>query len=148
MNHVSSLEHEASRPASKVPFLSSLGRSQAASLIATGCDFLVLIYLVESLGVWYVAATAMGAFVGAVINFSINRYWSFKATGGRIHIQAFRYSLVSGLSLLFNSLGVYWMTDDLGLPYVASKALTSLLVGLFFNFPMHRFYVFSLPHRT
>ena len=129
-------------------FWKSFSRSQVASAAATALDFGVLVILVEWAGLWYVPATALGAFAGAVLNFTLNRSWSFQATEGRWNRQAWRYGLVSGGSLLLNSGGVYGFTEWSGVTYLSSKIVTSLLVGVFFNFPLHRYFVFRLPSRV
>ena len=123
-------------------FLTSFSRSQLASLIATAVDFGTLVFSVEVLGLWYVTATALGAFVGAVTNFLIGRHWSFMATHGHWRRQGFRYALVSFSSLFLNSTGVYLFTEWGGFHYPVSKLIVALLVGVFFNFPLHRSYVF------
>jgi putative flippase GtrA len=127
----------------KPSFLVSFHRSQVASLLATVVDFGSLVFLVELVHVWYVAATAIGAFLGALTNFMLGRHWSFKATHGAVHGQATRYAIVSGMSLLLNSAGVYLFTDLFGYKYTVSKLITAFLVGIFFNFPLHRRYVFK-----
>lgn len=120
----------------------SFGRAQASSLIATGVDYFGMVCLVEFAHVWYVAATAIGALGGAVSNFLLGRYWSFQATHGKTRQQALRYAVVSSGSLLLNSAGVYLITEFLSLPYPISRIITGLLVGVFFNFPLHRRFVF------
>ena len=126
----------------KASFWVSFSRAQAASVAATLVDFGLLVLLVEGTGLWYVAATALGAFAGAITNFTLNRHWSFGAAGDEWGGQALRYALVSGGSLGLNILGVFLLTDGLGSPYAASKAITALLVGWFFNYPLHRGFVF------
>jgi len=123
-------------------FFQSFTRAQASSVIATLADFTTLVALVEMLGLWYVTATAIGALVGAVVNFMLGRHWSFVALQGRIEHQIFKYSIISGLSLLLNTLGVYVFTDLVGLKYTLSKLIVAGLVGIFFNFPLHRSFVF------
>jgi len=124
-------------------FFASFTRSQLASLAATVIDFSTLVFLVEVGGVWYVLATAVGAALGSLTNFTLGRHWTFKATDGKLSAQALRYALVSGTSLILNSLGVFSFTEFLGLPYAVSKGVTSLLVGFLFNFPMQRNFVFK-----
>jgi putative flippase GtrA len=87
-------------------------------------------------------ATAIGAFFGAVANFLIGRFWSFEATHRRPHGQALRYALVSAGSLGLNSLGVLGLYSGLGIHYVIAKAATALAVGVLYNFPLHRRFVF------
>lgn len=120
----------------------SFKRSQVASLTATAVDFGSLVCLVEVLHFWYVAATAVGALLGALTNFALGRHWSFEASHGGIHGQAFRYMIVSGMSLLLNSAGVYFFTEFLEFKYFVSKMIVALCIGIFFNFPLHKIYVF------
>lgn len=123
-------------------FLVSFSRSQIASIAATIIDFGGLIFFTEIVGIWYVASTALGAALGATTHFLLGRYWCFEATHDRVHGQAGRYAVVSTLSLLLNSAGVYALTEFGHFKYPVSKAIISFLVGIFFNFPLHRRYVF------
>jgi phosphatidylglycerophosphate synthase/putative flippase GtrA len=127
---------------SRPSLLVSLRRSQLASLTATLVDFGTLIILVEIGRIGYVAATAIGAFLGALVNFLLGRHWSFAANHESLRGQAIRYALVSAISLILNSLGVYLLTDYAGLHYTASKVITSVSVSLLFNFPLQRLFVF------
>jgi putative flippase GtrA len=131
------------RGRSQPPLMVSLRRSQIASLTATVVDFSSLIFLVEIGRVWYVAATATGALLGAIVNFILGRHWSFTADHEAVRGQAIRYAAVSALSLVLNSLGVYLLTDYIGIHYAISKAITAFLVGILFNFPLHRRFVFG-----
>jgi putative flippase GtrA len=124
------------------PLMVSLRRSQIASLTATLVDFSSLIFLVEIGHVWYVAATATGAFLGAIVNFILGRHWTFEADHDSVRGQAIRYAVVSAVSLVLNSSGVYLLTEYLGIHYAISKAITAFLVGILFNFPLHRRFVF------
>jgi putative flippase GtrA len=99
--------------------------------------------LVEKLGVWYVLATAMGAALGAITNFLLGRHWAFDASHAPARGQALRYALVSLGSLLLNAGLVYLITEKLGVNYVGSKAVTALLVGVVYNFPLQRWFVFN-----
>lgn len=131
------------KPHAPPPLLVSLGRSQVAALSATVIDFATMICLIEFAGVWYVAATATGAFVGAVVNFFLGRHWSFTAGHQPIHGQFVRYAVVSVMSLALNTLGVYLLTDYVNFHYAVSRAITAVSVALLFNFPLHRRFVFG-----
>lgn len=128
---------------SRPGFWTSFGRAQVSSIVATAVDFGTLFASVEIFGLWYVLGTALGAALGAITNFLLGRHWSFEASSGGASGQAFRYALVSSGSLLLNSAGVYAFTEYFGLKYGFSKIVVSLLVGFFFNFPLHRRYVFK-----
>lgn len=120
----------------------SFGRSQVASATSTAADFGLLFLLTEVFDVWYVVATALGAFLGAVVNFLMNRHWSFSASDGHWHRQAARYTLASAGSLLLNTAGTFAVTEYLGVHYSLSVILVSLVVGFAFNYPAHRYWVF------
>jgi len=121
----------------------SLRRSQIASLTATAVDFASLIFLVEVCGVWYVAATAMGGALGAIVNFLLGRHWSFTAGEEKVGGQALRYGMVAVLSLLLNSLAVYLLTAYGNIYYALSRMIAAVFIGLLFNFPLHRRFVFG-----
>jgi putative flippase GtrA len=134
------------RPTTKeprTPLLTSLKRSQVAAALASAADYSTLLVLVELVRVWYVIGIAAGGTVGAITNFMLGRAWSFEATHGPVLKQALRYAITSGLSILLNTCGVFILKEYFHAPYLASKILISICVGLFFNFPMHRNFVFK-----
>ena len=121
----------------------SLFRSQIAAFLATSFDFATVIFLTEIAGLWYVVSNAIGAFFGAVLSFTLGRYWVFVSLQNKIAQQAFRYFLVSAGSLVLNTLGVYLVTEFASINYVISKVIVSLIVGLGWNFTLHKFFVFK-----
>lgn len=127
-----------SRPALHVAFT----RSQIASAIATGVDFSITSGLVLVVSVWPVVATGVGAFLGAVTHFALGRAWSFRAFGGPVARQIVRYAGVALGSLLLNSGGLWMLSALGGWRWFPAKVVASLCVGLFFNFPLHRWFVF------
>ncbi|MEO7164666.1 MAG: GtrA family protein [Bdellovibrionia bacterium] len=123
-------------------FLTSFGRAQISGLIASIVDYGSLFLMTEKFHVWYVIATGSGAFLGAITNFLLNRYWTFKASHGPLNRQALRYFFVSAGSLILNTVGVYLVTEFEKLHYAASVALVSLGVGIFYNYPLHKHFVY------
>lgn len=119
-------------------------KAQTTAVIATTVDFLVYIALVELLSVWYVFSAALGALSGAVCGFLLGRHWCFNAQDGHLSTQGVRYILVSGMSLVLNTSGVYLFTDIFGMHYIMSKVFIAVIVAVFFNFPLHRYYVFKV----
>jgi len=117
-------------------------KAQLSALAATVVDFGSLVILVEKAGAPYPFGVAVGALAGALTNFFMNRHWSFEAHEAPIHGQALRYALVSGGSLLLNTLGVMVWTEVFKLHYLGSKVVTAILVGILFNYPLHREFVY------
>ena len=121
---------------------STLGRHQLGSAVATSLDFATMIALVEGLGLSPVAGTAIGASVGAVTSFSLGRAWIFRRHSGHWAAQAVRYALVSAASAGWNTLGEHVLYDLARLQYVVARVVVSVAVGLLWNFPMQRRFVF------
>jgi putative flippase GtrA len=122
--------------------LRTLGRHQIGALVATAVDFGVMIFCVERLGYSPVLATAVGATLGALTNFSLGRAWIFRVSNGRIREQAARYVLVSAGSSGWNSMGEHVMHDLAHVQYVVARVIVAVSVSLLWNFPMQRRFVF------
>jgi putative flippase GtrA len=117
-------------------------RAQAASFAGSVVDFGTLFILTEGFKFYYMVGVVSGAILGAVANFTLGRYWSFKATKDGAPGQAFRYFIVALGSLILNSSGVYIITEYLHIPYWISKIVTSFFVGVVYNYFMQKNFVF------
>jgi putative flippase GtrA len=120
----------------------TLARHQVGALAATILDFSVMVTCVQRLGLSPVAATAIGATVGAVTNFTLSRAWIFRRHSGHWAGQAIRYALVSGGGAGWNTLGEHLMHDVEHVQSVVARALVSVAVSLLWSFPMQRRFVF------
>jgi putative flippase GtrA len=118
-----------------------LSQHQLSSLVATGVDYIVMIVCVSAFGLSPVLGTVLGALCGAVTSFTLGRRWVFDARRGELRGQALRYGLVSAVSLCCNAAGE-WLLVRAGLQYVVARVVASLVVGVGWNFPMHRHFVF------
>ena len=124
----------------KVPLFTSFLRYNVSAGTATLCDFLMLIFCKEILGIYYVTATFFGALTGATVAFILGRNWTFIS---KISSQGFRFILVVLGSVLLNTLGVYIFTDVFLVPhYTISKVMVAVMIGVCYNFPMQRYFVF------
>ena len=124
-------------------WLTNLFRHQIAGALAFLIDFVVFVILTDLLNLWYVPATAIGALVGAIINFTLSTYWAFSGSKNSLKNQIFKYVLVSGGSIVLNTLLVYLFTDFLSFDEKLSKLVTAILVGSIYNFLLMRNYVFK-----
>jgi putative flippase GtrA len=118
-------------------------KSQLSSLISTAVDFSITVMAVEIFHVDYVRATIIGACCGALTNFILGRNWVFQAQSGKPKSQFLLYLLVWAGSLGLNTLGMYILTDLIGAQYIASKLITAILVGVFYNYTFQKRVVFK-----
>jgi putative flippase GtrA len=118
-------------------------KAQLAAVLATLLDFLSMVFLKEVLGIWYVTATAIGAFIGASTNFLLGRYGVFTDGNNSMRQQAFRYALVAAGSLLLNTGGVFLITEFLRIPYIYSRVIVATLVAFTYNFYLQKNFVFK-----
>ena len=117
--------------------------AQVAAFAGTVVDFLLVIFLTEVVGIWYVASNALGATGGAITNFVLGRYWVFSAAQKKMFTQAFRYFLVAAGSMMLNTLGVYLLTEFTVLHYLASKIIVAIFIAFTFNFFLQKNFVFK-----
>jgi putative flippase GtrA len=118
-------------------------KAQASAIIGSLIDFLITILLVEVLGVWYVAGNLVGNIAGAVTQFIIARNWAFQAENGKISAQVIKYILVWVGNLALSAAGIYFFTHYIKCNYIISKTITSVLLGLTYNYIMQKKFVFA-----
>lgn len=136
-------DREAPRTRGRLRLLAhQLGFNALAGAGATLVDFMVVVALVESHATGPVVATALGAAVGALVNFTMNRVLTFRSKGARLP-QAGRYALVSATSLGLNAGGMALFTSFPIVPYRLAWWITRGLVYFLWNFPLQRSYVFA-----
>ena len=128
---------------SNVPLVKSGFRWGFAAMAATTLDFTVLTTATEVFHVYYVISTAMGALSGGILSFLLGRNWAFLNKENNALGQAGRYVVANFSSILLNTLGVYLLTEVVSNNhYLVSKVIVASCIGLLFNFPMQRYFVF------
>ncbi len=120
------------------PFL----RAQLSSGAATAVDWVLMTGLVTA-GVHYLFAAASGALVGAGADFFLKKWWAFSARRGPLHREARRYAMVSVASAAFNTGVSYLLVDGVRLPPVPGVIAASMIVSVFWNYPLQRTFVFA-----
>jgi phosphatidylglycerophosphate synthase/putative flippase GtrA len=118
------------------------GRAGIASAIATAVDYGTFTILVGLLGIFTGTATAAGALLGAITNFTINKVWTFRSRKTPVWVEAPRYAAISLTSLLLNTAGVVMLAEGLKWSPIGARLLVGLLVSFGWNLPLHRYFVF------
>jgi putative flippase GtrA len=89
--------------------------------------FLVYTLLLKGLGLWYLAASAIGFAVGAVNGFLLNRRWTFREHVGDA-LTPVRWFLVQGCGLLLNLGLVYLFVEGADLDKLIAQACATVIV--------------------
>jgi putative flippase GtrA len=121
-------------------------RHQLGAIATTAVDFGTMIAWVELVHGSPVTGTALGAAAGALTNFTLGRNWIFAAHGGNVSGQVLRYALVSATSLGWNTLGQDLLIKATGLPYPLTRTMIAIAVGVCWNYPLQRWFVFHKRH--
>ena len=116
-------------------------RNAMAALTATAVDFVLFSALVR-LGCSPPVATLLGAALGGVVNFTMNRVWTFDASGSN-RTMARRYVMVSAASAALNAsmvAALLWIPQQqVTICWLVARGL----IFLGWNYPLHRDYVFA-----
>ncbi|MEP6778262.1 MAG: GtrA family protein [Gemmatimonadaceae bacterium] len=121
-------------------------RANLSAGVATWVEWLLVTVLV-SVKLHYLVALAIGATVGAATDFTIKRNWAFiRNKTGMMKKEAIRYLIASAASLALNLGIAYVLVDGLGMMKIPGVITASIIVGVLWNYPVHRFFVF--PTRT
>jgi len=124
-----------------------LGRNAASAGLATAVDFGVVASLVGLHLMTPPWATATGCCVGALVNFHLNKHWTFGSRDAALP-QLGRYAVVSALGAVISSssvAGLLWLT---GWDYRVVWSITRLGVSWGWHLPLQRFFVFRRSDRN
>lgn len=139
-------------------FFFTLLRSSVSSQLCGWIDTLISFITFAFLGLTPFLSTAIGAFIGGILNCTINYKFTFHADGVDIRIALAKYLFVWAGSLLLNSFGtqiVYhlaedwtWLTETTGVTkdgiFLAARLFVALMVSLCWNFLLQRNFVFKV----
>lgn len=118
-------------------------KAQASAFIGGLFDYAVMILLTEYGGLFYTKSIVISGLIGAVINFSINRYWTFKNRDVSKRRQLRRFVFVVMGSIALKSSGTYLLTELLHLDYKISRLCVDAIVSLGFNYMLQKYWVFK-----
>ena len=126
-----------------IPELLIFARAQLAAFIGGLVDFACMIILTEVYHWFYAYSILASGLVGAVANFSINKYWAFNEQQGKTTTQLLKFSAVVAGSIILKSSGTYLFTEGLLVKYWIARIVIDALVCFGFNYVLHRKWVFK-----
>jgi putative flippase GtrA len=121
-------------------------KAQLSAFLGGSTDYVVMILLTEFLHIHYTISILISAAFGAIVNFTINKFWSFKSSwpySSTHKAQVFKFSFVVAGSILLKSSGTYFITTGLHLDYRISRLIIDSFVSYGFNFPLIKLWMFK-----
>ena len=107
--------------------------------------FAVYTLLLKVVGVWYLAASAIGFVVGATNGFLLNRRWTFRGHVGDAFTPV-RWTVVQGCGLLTNLGLVYLFVEEISVDKLIAQACATVIVTVL-TFLANRAWTFRMhPH--
>lgn len=123
-------------------------KAQLSAFTGGILDYLVMIFCTEILHIHFTISIAIGGIIGAVLNFSVNRYWTFddnNASKSPVGIQLVKFIFVVAGSIALKSSGTYLLTNWLKLDYKITRIIVDIIVSLSFNYVLQKYWVFRKP---
>ncbi|MFD2742471.1 MULTISPECIES: GtrA family protein [Sphingobacterium] len=117
-------------------------KAQASAFIGGMVDYAIMICAVEMFSSPVSTAIVISGSLGAVVNFSINRYWAFKDDNTAVGDQLWKFIIVVVGSILLKSQGTPFLTKITAIDYRITRLMVELVVSLGFNFTLQKFWVF------
>jgi putative flippase GtrA len=104
-------------------------------------DFSITYLFKEYIKVSKYIANSIGFSTAVVINYLLNRYWTFEAGNEDVFIQFGTFLAVSLIGLLINNFIIFFLNEKLKINFYISK-LIAIGVVVFWNFFVNYYYTF------
>lgn len=120
-------------------------QAQVAAFLGGITDYGLMILLTEVFQLHFTFSILISGTVGAIINFSINRFWVFKNQSGYkncINSQIFKFALVVLGSISLKSFGTLILQNIFQIDYRIGRLITDSFVSYGFNYPLIKYWVF------
>ena len=123
------------------------GKAQVSAMMGGVVDYLIMIFFTEVFHVHYTISIAIGGIIGAIVNFTLNKTWSFRSKNlkykSSTKVQLIKFILVVLNSIFMKSSGTYLITTFLHLDYKISRIMVDLFVSIVFNYSLQKYWVFK-----
>ena len=106
-------------------------------------DLSLLYIFTEYLHLWYIYSATLSFVITAVVNYTIQKYWTFKNDSRQIFRQLTIFISIQILGLILNNILLYCLVEFLGLWYIVGKIIAAGIV-LIWNFGAGKAFVFNV----
>ncbi len=126
--------------------LKTLSKAQISAFTGGMVDYGTMIYLTDKLHIYFAYSIVISGFVGAIVNFTLNRTWSFKEKD-KEYSDPLKYQLIKFIPVVLNSVFLksfitYSIVRCTYLNYKIARILTDIIVSVGINYPLQKVWVF------
>ncbi len=118
------------------------GKAQVSAFVGGLFDYSVMVFCTEVFKIHYTNSIVIGGLLGALVNFSINKYWTYQAKELSLASQLIKFYLVVAGSIFLKSSGTFLLTENLHIDYKITRLIVDLFVSIGFNFMLQKYWVF------
>lgn len=109
---------------------------------AAGAQLLVLYILTDIFGMWYLFSAVCAFIVAVLVSFSSHKWWTFRDRHREsMHRQFTLYLAIQITNLILNIAFIYILVDILGVWYLVSQAIISLILAVV-SFLLYKYKIF------
>ncbi len=105
-------------------------------------DFGLTYFCKEKLKFNKFIANTIGFCVSVVVNFTLNRFWTFHAINSDLGIQFVKFITIACFALFLNSVLIYVLNVKIRMNFYLSK-LIAVFIVMFFNYSLSTLYTFN-----
>ncbi len=114
-----------------------------AGFLGVSVNFSFTYFFKEILRIHKYLSNTVSLLLALIVNFFLNRLWTFEAYGEDIQLQILKFFLIVLFSILINHIIVYFCHSKFLLNFYASKVIAVILV-FFWNYIMHLNFTFNI----
>lgn len=110
---------------------------------AAGATFLTVYFFTDIVGLWYLASSVLAFFVGVIVSFTLQKYWTFKGEQEKeIHHQVALFLCLGVFGMVFNAAGMYLLVDKARLWYMIAQFITAAAIAVI-NYFVYQLVIFK-----
>tara|TARA_B100000900_G_scaffold304853_1_gene263479 strand:- start:304 stop:699 length:396 start_codon:yes stop_codon:yes gene_type:complete len=113
-----------------------------AGIAGVCTNFIFTVFFKEFLHLNKFLSNTLGIVIALILNFFINRNWTFSVTNQLLDFQLFKFSIIVLVSIILNHFIVYLFTSKINFNFYYSKLIAVAIVFIW-NFVMHTIYTFD-----
>ena len=126
----------------ELEFIYRILKFGTVGLICFFIDFGITYFFKEKLKFNKFTANAIGFLISVIINFTLNRMWTFQSTTADIEMQFLKFISIASFALIINSVIIYLLNVKIRFNFYLSK-LAAVFIVMFYNYSMNVLFTFT-----